>query len=83
MEFLSQRLNNKNKNSRNNYRGYYRDNLSFSKYKSDLYSFKPSPDVEEIPTFTFENDRNLDYYKDRISDKEALMEMNVGRPLSA
>ena len=77
MEFLSQRLNNKNKNSRNNYRGYYGDNLSFSKYKSDLYSFKPNPDVEEIPTFTFENDRNLDYYKDRISDKEALIEMNA------
>ena len=33
--------------------------------------------MEEIPTFTFENDRNLDNYKDRIYDKEALIEMNA------
>ena len=33
--------------------------------------------MEEIPTFTFENDRNLGNYKDRIYDKEALIEMNA------
>ena len=44
---------------------------------NNLNSFQPNPDVEEIPTFTFENDRNLDYFKDRICDKEALIEMNA------
>ena len=50
----------------------------FSQYDS----FEPKPDVEEIPTFTFENERNLDNYKDRIFDKEALIEMNAKNYLS-
>ena len=70
---LSQRFIRRNKNTRNNYRGNYTDNNTFSKFDS----FDPKPDVEEIPTFTFENDRNLDNYKDRIYDKEALIEMNA------
>lgn len=70
---LSQRFIRRNKNTRNNYRGNYADNNTFSKFDS----FDPKPDVEEIPTFTFENDRNLDNYKDRIYDKEALIEMNA------
>ena len=45
--------------------------------KNSFDFFEPKPDVEEIPTFTFENDRNLDNYKGRIQDKEALIEMNA------
>ena len=41
----------------------------FHKSKKEYYEFNPKPDVEEIPTFTFENDRNLNSYKGRINNK--------------
>ena len=44
--------------------------------KKDYYEFNPNPDVEEIPTFTFENDRNLNNYKGNIYNKQALIEQN-------
>ena len=67
-------MNHRNKSQRNNYRGKYIENVNaFTKFDS----FEPKPDVEEIPTFTFENERNLDNYKDRICDKEALIEINA------
>ena len=55
------------------------DNISssvFYKNKKDFYEFNPNPDVEEIPTFSFENDRNLNNYKGNIYNKEALIEQN-------
>ena len=52
------------------------------KMKNSFDYFEPNPDIEEIPTFTFENDRNLDNYKERIYDKEALIEMNAKNYLS-
>ena len=57
--------------------GNYTGNTQKSKFKIYFNEFNPNPDVEEIPTFTFENDRNLENYKDRICDKEALIEMNA------
>ena len=48
----------------------------YHKTKKEYYSFEPSPDVEEIPTFTFENERNLSNYKGRIYNKNALIEQN-------
>ena len=44
--------------------------------KKDYYSFEPNPDIEEIPTFTFANERNLRNYKGNIYNKEALIEQN-------
>ena len=77
-DFFSKNIFSKNKISRNsNNRVNYLNNYSFSKPKNDINLFEPQPDVEEIPTFTFENDRNLGNYKDRIFDKEALIEMNA------
>ena len=67
------------KNTRNINTYKSANNLSsstFQKPKKDYYEFNPSPDVEEIPTFTFENDKNLNNYKDRIYNKEALIEQN-------
>ena len=66
------------KNTRNNYSfNKPNNNLSFfQKQKKDYYEFNPNPDVEEIPTFTFENDRNLNNYKDNIYNKEAMIEQN-------
>ena len=44
-------------------RHYNRGEIDFS--INDLFdTFNPNPDVEEIPTFTFENDRNLGNYKE-------------------
>jgi len=57
--------------------------MSYNKnMKNSFDYFEPNPDIEEIPTFTFENDRNLDNYKERIYDKEALIEMNAKNYLS-
>jgi len=48
----------------------------YHKTKKEYYLFEPKPDVEEIPTFTFENERNLSNYKSRIYNKNALIEEN-------
>ena len=48
----------------------------FHKMKKDYYEFNPNPDVEEIPTFTFENDRNINNYKGNIYNKQAIIEQN-------
>ena len=66
------------KSTRNNY-SYNRSNNNisfFQKPKNNYYEFNPNPDVEEIPTFTFENDKNLNNYKDNIYNKEAIIEQN-------
>ena len=67
-----------NKNLRNNYMHKSIDNISSVAYqnKKDFYDFNPNPDVEEIPTFSFENDKNLNNYKGNIYNKEALIEQN-------
>ena len=49
------------------------DNI-FHKKKHDFDSFVANPDVEEIHTFTYENDRNLNSYKGRIYNKSNLIE---------
>lgn len=48
----------------------------FHKNKKDYYEFNPKPDVEEIPTFSFENDRNINTYKGNIFNKQAIIEQN-------
>ena len=45
------------------------DRNIFHKKKKDYNIFTINPEVEEIPTFTFENDRNLNSYKGRINNK--------------
>jgi len=52
------------------------DDLIFHKKKYDFETFVANPDVEEIPTFTFENDRNLNSYKGRIYNKSNIIEQN-------
>ena len=66
------------KSTRNNYTfNRPNNNISFfQKPKNNYYEFNPNPDVEEIPTFTFENDKNLNNYKDNIYSKEAIIEQN-------
>ena len=39
-------------------------------------TFRVSPFIEEIPTFSFENDINIKYYKDKINEKSKLIEKN-------
>ena len=41
------------------------------------YSFVPKPDSEEIPTFSFENERNIKSYRGRIYNKEKMIEYNA------
>ena len=80
MNYKLSKLKNQANNINNyNYAHKSNDNIIFStnhKIKKDFYSFVPNPDVEEIPTFTFENDRNLSNYKEYINNKEALIEQN-------
>ena len=81
MNYKLGKLNNQTNNI-NNYDYVHKsnDNITSSsnihKMKKDYYSFVPNPDVEEIPTFTFENDRNLSNYKEYIYNKQALIEQN-------
>ena len=69
-----------NKNSNHNtisynerYDGSFDRNI-FHKKKRDYNIFNINPEVEEIPTFTFENDRNIKSYKGRINNKYNLIE---------
>ena len=48
----------------------------FHKSKKEYYEFNPKPDVEEIPTFSFENDRNINSYKGNILNKQSKIEQN-------
>ena len=57
--------------------GSYVDQSIFHKKKSDFENFEISPDVEEIPTFTYENDRNINAYKDYINNKSQIIDKNV------
>ena len=52
------------------------DDLIFHKKKKDYNIFTINPDVEEIPTFTFENDRNLNSYKGKINIQNNYIEQN-------
>lgn len=56
----------------NNYPERYQ--YSFGKRKSDFDYFNPGPNVEEIPTFSFENDKNLNTYKVNINAKSKLID---------
>jgi hypothetical protein len=49
----------------------------FHKKKRNFDNFSPSPDAEEIPAFSFENDRNIKNYKKYISNKSAFVEKNL------
>ena len=55
------------------YNGPFDKNI-FHKKKKDYNVFNVNPEVEEIPTFTFENDRNIKSYKGRINNKYNLIE---------
>ena len=48
----------------------------FHKKKSNFDIFSPNPNVEEIPAFSFENDRNIKNYKNFINNKSAVVEKN-------
>ena len=52
------------------------DEYIFHKKKKDYNIFTINPDVEEIPTFTFENDRNLNSYKGKINNQNNVIEQN-------
>ena len=72
-------VNNKNKQNNNLYKS--NDNIIpsgsvFHKMKKEYYEFNPKPDIEEIPTFTFENDRNINNYKGNIYNKQSKIEKN-------
>ena len=56
--------------------GNYTGNTQKSKFKIYFNEFNPNPDVEEIPTFTFENDRNINNYKGNIYNKQSKIEKN-------
>ena len=49
----------------------------YHKKRYDFETFVANPEVEEIPTFTFENDRNLNSYKGRIYSKSNLVEQHT------
>jgi hypothetical protein len=53
------------------------DGNIYHKKKYDFETFVVNPEVEEIPTFTFENDRNLNSYKDRIYSKSNIVEQHT------
>ena len=48
----------------------------FHKKRRNFDIFSPKPDVEEIPCFSFENDRNINKYKNNINNKSAFVEKN-------
>lgn len=48
----------------------------FHKKRRNFDIFSPKPDVEEIPAFSFENDRNISKYKNYINNKSAFVEKN-------
>ena len=69
-------INNNNFNSHTPNKRYNEpfDTTIFHKKKKDYNIFNISPEVEEIPTFTFENDRNLKSYKGKINSQYSLIE---------
>ena len=54
-----------------------KDGNIYHKKRYDFETFVANPEVEEIPTFTFENDRNLNSYKGRIYSKSNLVEQHT------
>jgi hypothetical protein len=84
MKYKLNRFNNQliNKKLNNNNLHRSNDNINinptsvYSKIKKDYYEFNPKPDVEEIPTFTYENDRNLNTYKGNVATKQAYIDNN-------
>jgi len=76
-------INNINENSYNKYNtistNHHNEQLNeniFHKKKYNFEKFVINPEVEEIPTFTFENDRNLNSYKGRIYSKSNIIEQH-------
>ena len=67
----------KNNNVLNGISNRY-NNQSFNKkkYNYNYYKFNPNPNIEEIPTFTYENDLNLNSYKQQINKNNQCIENN-------
>ena len=63
--------------STNNHNKEKLDGNIYHKKRYDFETFVVNPEVEEIPTFTFENDRNLNSYKGRIYSKSNLVEQHT------
>ena len=61
----------------NNHNKEKLDGNIYHKKRYDFETFVVNPEVEEIPTFTFENDRNLNSYKGRIYNKSNLVEQHT------
>ena len=59
----------------------YNNNQHFHKRKNNYNSFNPSPNIEEIPTFSYENDLNLNSYKEHINKKNKFIEKNYSNYL--
>lgn len=59
------------------------NNINFNKRKN-VYnnSFNPNPSIEEIPTFSYENDINLNSYKQHIDKKNKYIEKNYSNYLN-
>ena len=56
---------------------HYNENKIYLKPKFVYENFIPKPESEEIPTFTYENDKNIINYKDNIYNKSNIIEQNA------
>ena len=59
-----------------NYYSSRYNNSNFHKRKKDYSYFNPNPNTEEIPTFIYENDLNVNSYKQHIDQKKQYLEKN-------
>ena len=51
-------------------------NPNFNKRKNNYNNFNPKPNIEEIPTFCYENDLNVNSYKQQINKNNQYIENN-------
>lgn len=80
---FNKRLNehNSNKNSRNMINSHSMVNIKsiYNKKKNDNFNnnFKPKPNIEEIPTFSFENDLNVKSFRIFMNRRNEILEKNL------
>jgi len=58
------------------------NNYIFNKRKKDYNKFNPNPYTEEIPTFSFENELNVNSYKQQINKNNQNIEKNYSNYLN-
>ena len=79
---FNKRLNEQNNNNRRNMinsRSMVNIKPIFNKKKNDNFNnnFKPKPNIEEIPTFSFENDLNVKSFRIFMNRKNEILEKNL------